>query len=998
MNKSNSLIVIFLIFFSSFVNGEIIHQKVAVDVAAILESNQKIKNDSSLSLDQKNTQIITELNKVRQLTTNDEFKKILRDVEDIVLIKCSKIEAVELQVAFLLAQLNRQMYEGDNSYKDSWVFQTSKDQVFETVEALFETKTCESGCPKANEIPFVVGILQLIKTPYYFEQGKYEEADILIKSMILNFENIPNPALLGNLEPEKDWVGIQKAYLYEAYILKLELAKRTGTFGNAIKEAEFIDKNFYEVVDYFKRNEDDEPETVYFKFRNAYEIDKYLGKYKEVIKKAKYLLDKLPETEDNLDVLRAKSILMKDIGEAYEKLKYHDLSKRYLFKSWTIDLKTGVGDARSLGYRIMYQIELGNYELAESELKHAVWVLHDAGVDCTNRNEMANNETCQFIVITMGYVGKLKVATNAKDKNNLRKTYWLLFAHFFETTFLNNHGTQVSTYDNPFLVNMNLLNGYAVLHDAFLAGDNKIMASFYAKNYINTLQTLRSQLSENNKSDITVFTDSHADNIKKFAGTFYDIGDENAAWSCLNIIKQNQYLDYVRRRGIDESFLSKIPTSTFEDDFLIKLKTISYEIEVLKKQKSKSSNLDKNEVEKIETSLSNTINKKNKLIANFKTQAAKTNATSSNKTKISKINFLNLNDDEAAIQYSFTNGQLSILVATRTDSKRIKIPIPKDEFIANIYDINLALATNKFVSKEKINALSKWLIDEPFKYLKGKKITVIKFQTDDALTMLPIAILKFADVAVGELYAIENMRLIGGKFNNLLLTNNNLSAFGASQGNSEFSKLPAVKKEVEALVNIDADSRFNLRTSYLDDGFNRNNFYKSFTDKTSLIHVSTHFKSTGNLANNTKMLFGDGTTETVEDISRTLPAIDTFLVTLSACNTGNVFVSNNGASYEGLSNIFQLKGARNVISTLWEISDQGSSDFMIIFYSILFNNDIKPSEALTYTQTLFRTGDISKLPKKVNFKKDLLTIETLKNLKKYEHPYFWAAFQISTVN
>ena len=146
------------------------------------------------------------------------------------------------------------------------------------------------------------------------------------------------------------------------------------------------------------------------------------------------------------------------------------------------------------------------------------------------------------------------------------------------------------------------------------------------------------------------------------------------------------------------------------------------------------------------------------------------------------------------------------------------------------------------------------------------------------------------------------------------------------------------------------------------------------------------------------MLFGDGTTETVEDISRALPAIDTFLVTLSACNTGNVFVSNNGASYEGLSNIFQLKGARNVISTLWEISDQGSSDFMIIFYSIFFNNDIKPSEALTYTQTLFRTGDVTKLPKKINLKKDRLTIEVLENLGKYAHPYFWSAFQISTVN
>ncbi len=999
MSKISVLLILFLTLFSNIVNAETSHKNVVINVADVLSSNQKIKNDASLSVDQKITLIINELNTVRPLTTNDEFKEILRDVEGIVLTKSSRIEAVELQVAFLLEQLNRQIFEGDNSYKDSWAFQTSKDQVFRMVEDLFETKTCESGCPKANEIPFVVGVLQLIKTPYYLEEGKYEEAEKLIESMILNFEKIPNPALLGNLEPEKDWVGLQKAYLYEAYTLKLELAKRTGTFGKAIKETEFLENNFYEVVDYFKKNEDNEPETVYFKLRPVYEIDKYLGRYKEVIKKAKYLLDKLPDNEDNLDVLRAKSILMKDIGEAYGQLKYIDLSKRYLYKAWIIDLKTGVGDARGLGYRIMYDIESGDYDLAESELQVAVNELRKAGVDCINeKKESTKNETCDFIMVTMGYVSKLKIADNTAEKNHLRKTYWLLLANFFETTFLNNHAAQVSTYENPLSVNIALLEGYAGLHDAFYSGENKVVAAFYAKSFINTLQTLRSQLSENNNSSITLFTDSHADSIKKFAGTFYEIGETSSAWACLNIIKQNQYLDYVRRRGIDESFLTKIPTSSYEDDYLLKLKTISYEIEVLKKRQLNLSNSNKSEIEELQSSLNDALNNKKILIANFKKQAVKNHQASMDKAQTSKLNFLNLNEGEAAIQYSFAKDELSIFVATRADNKRIKIPIPKDKFIANIYDVNLALATNKFVSKEKIEALSKWLIDEPFKYLNGKKISVIKFQTDDALTMLPMAVLKYTDVAVGELYAIENMRLIGNKTKVLSKPNNNLSAFGASQGNKEFSRLPAVKKEVEALVNIVADSRFNSRTSYLDEGFNRSNFYKSFSDKTSLIHVSTHFKSTGNLAANTKMLLGDGTTETIEEIRSTLPVIETYLVTLSACNTGNVITSNSGSSYEGLSNIFQIKGARNVISTLWEISDQGSSDFMIIFYSILFNNDIKPSEALTYTQTLFRSGDVNSLPKKVSLRKDPLVLDVIKNLGGYAHPYFWAAFQISTLN
>jgi CHAT domain-containing protein len=274
-------------------------------------------------------------------------------------------------------------------------------------------------------------------------------------------------------------------------------------------------------------------------------------------------------------------------------------------------------------------------------------------------------------------------------------------------------------------------------------------------------------------------------------------------------------------------------------------------------------------------------------------------------------------------------------------------------------------------------------------------------QTDDALTMLPFSVLKFNNAEIGLIYTIENIRLANKSKKTPMMSvqkNDNLDAFGASKGNKEFSKLPSVKKEIDAVVNLDADKRFVKRTSFLDDKFNQINFFKSFKDGTSLVHISTHFKASGNQVNETKMLLGDGSTMSLEDIRNKLPQISSNLVTLSACNTGSVISSGTGKSYEGLSNVFQLKGAKNVISTLWEISDQGSADFMIIFYSLLFNNPITPSQALSYTQTIFRTGSSSFLPPNLALKQDKLTSSVMNHIKDYSNPYFWAAFQISAIN
>ncbi len=89
------------------------------------------------------------------------------------------------------------------------------------------------------------------------------------------------------------------------------------------------------------------------------------------------------------------------------------------------------------------------------------------------------------------------------------------------------------------------------------------------------------------------------------------------------------------------------------------------------------------------------------------------------------------------------------------------------------------------------------------------------------------------------------------------------------------------------------------------------------------------------------------------------------LVVLSACQTGRGKIEK-GEGIFGLPRTFFYAGARSVVSTLWNVADKSSAQFMHLFYQFL-------SEGKSKSQSL-----------------RLAKLEMMKN--GYSHPYYWAAF------
>jgi CHAT domain-containing protein len=96
------------------------------------------------------------------------------------------------------------------------------------------------------------------------------------------------------------------------------------------------------------------------------------------------------------------------------------------------------------------------------------------------------------------------------------------------------------------------------------------------------------------------------------------------------------------------------------------------------------------------------------------------------------------------------------------------------------------------------------------------------------------------------------------------------------------------------------------------------------------------------------------------------------LVTLSACETA-LGKKVEGEGVRGLSTAFLLAGSKNVIASLWKVSDESTSKLMIEFYTQLLSGKDKASALRLAKLSLIKTEN-------------------------YSHPYYWAPFVQIGVN
>jgi len=189
------------------------------------------------------------------------------------------------------------------------------------------------------------------------------------------------------------------------------------------------------------------------------------------------------------------------------------------------------------------------------------------------------------------------------------------------------------------------------------------------------------------------------------------------------------------------------------------------------------------------------------------------------------------------------------------------------------------------------------------------------------------------------------------------------SVFAVGDPTTEHGSLPGAEQEAGAVGEIFARSTVLTRDEATETALRVQGAQRH------VLHLACH----GILNSETPQLShlalagdqrNDGRLEVHEIVAADLSSVA--LVTLSACSTAEGKLGG-GSEVLSLARAFMFAGAPAVISTLWEVDDRATREFMVLFYKELTSGSGK-ADAMRAAQRALRSNP------------------------QYAHPYYWAPF------
>ena len=187
-------------------------------------------------------------------------------------------------------------------------------------------------------------------------------------------------------------------------------------------------------------------------------------------------------------------------------------------------------------------------------------------------------------------------------------------------------------------------------------------------------------------------------------------------------------------------------------------------------------------------------------------------------------------------------------------------------------------------------------------------------------------------------------------------------AFGNPDLGDPQLDLKYAQAEAQNVAKVMPNSKALVRREASESAFKR------YGEGFKYLHIASHGTFNADSPLSSALLLAkdaenDGTLTVGELYSMRLNAD---LVTLSACETGLGKIAN-GDDVVGLTRGFLYAGSRSIVASLWKVDDEATAYLMTRFYQSL----------------------------KGTSKREALRLAQIETRKKYPHPYYWAAFQLT---
>ena len=556
---------------------------------------------------------------------------------------------------------------------------------------------------------------------------------------------------------------------------------------------------------------------------------------------------------------------------------------------------------------------------------------------------------------------------------------------------------------------------------------NPEAAIFFGKQAVNTLQGLRANVAGLGKDTLKDFDSSIEGTYRDLSRLLIAQGRLVEAERVLELLKEQEQFQYVRRDASVADLTGKAPLTAFETTQAQALDTAGAPLAGLYRQLTALEDLPQRtaELDAELKSLRTQLDSASQAFQKVLTQVI----AALGAPRQDKIDDLkeaqglqdtlrelgDITGAPVAMLYTVADKEAYSLILTTADYRRAyTVPVGAQALNEKIAAWRATLKNPRLDPRPQAKALLDIVLPpEARAELAQLKAGSLMWHLDGALRLLPLAALHD-----GEHYLIERYRLATYTTASRDRLKDSPKAqwqglgLGVSEartvGNKPFLALSAVPQELATVIRQGQGQGKNTETGvipgqrYLNADFNWDNLQGNLKRKGKypLVHIASHFSLEPGNDTMSYLLPGAGEPITLALLTRQdnlFGGVD--LLTLSACETGvGGGRGNDGVEVDGLSFIAQRQGAKAVLASLWSVEDASTAKLMQRFYQLRQDNKLTKAEALRQAQMEFiRSGQTSRTGQgddrgAVRVRVDGKAGQAAATELGWAHPYYWAPF------
>ncbi len=683
-----------------------------------------------------------------------------------------------------------------------------------------------------------------------------------------------------------------------------------------------------------------------------------------------------------------EATVLNDLGLVYSALGQNQKALAYYTKSSPMFRRAGDRESEALTWNMM-GIAYGQLGNGRAELEYnlkALPVIHQAG-DAVNQ---------------------------AETLNAIGHAYSLLGEKQQAQDYYNQALPLANAADDPIIkagILRNMMLNQSTLQPA--------LAIFYGKQAVNCVQQVRGNIQGLDEELQKTFVASKNSYFHELANLLIDRGRLPEAQQVLDLLKQQEYLDYVR--GDTANTLSPLSLTPAEQQAEADYQKSSAQLVALgqqwadlKKISSRTPEQDRQFQQlsgQLETASKGLNDYYARLYTLFGQNSDANKQVADVKGDVSLLRQTIAKMPHTVALYTLVGSdRLSVIVITGSATVAREYPIAESDLNKKIAAFQQALRNPHSDPKPPAEELYRILIGPVKADLDQAQAQTLVWSLDGALRYVPIAALYDSTHYVVENYSTVTITPASIPHLSDRPDASNLSAVAMGISRQYEEKLPALPAVVTELDEIVKDAQVQGANGVLPGTILLNGAFTEKAMETQLggshtvVHIASHFVFRPGDDSQSYLLLagkdqeGAGFRLTVADFrdNQNLSLDDTDLFTLSACETGMSGSASNGREVDGLGTTAQLKGAKAVISSLWEVNDSSTGALMADFYKRWAdgNGKIAKVEALRQAQLDLLHGNIA--PQSGANGRGFAAVddEPSGSVSRagYAHPYYWAPF------